>query len=492
MLRLLSRRTIGLACALLALTSNSAKASQPEEGLRRVAIIVPGQSFSGPHGYADRDAMNLMHEYRQVIENEIGIDLTAIVQWPTFGGTLSTISEVRNRILEFVDRAPGRVEVLIIGHSRGGVLACHLANQLATRNNHVEVTLVSIDPTASMYWGDQYPTKCEVRKGYRFDDLLPFATEPAWSAVGTYGLNLTIDGRDIEGLDAIDVSKESRTDHSIQSSASDHAASGRSHSKIVFVVRDQYLPQLLRELAAQSGIPRIASDWPNKHEVWRIDASPVDEFISVALNVTGVADSIGGAQEMRRSFKTSIALLLRGDVNGAATELSSGIKRASPRFQKSQEKSLSFLSDSSNLLDSEVQRSVSSATIAQTLESQRKIGESLQGQLETAGKTHQGTSVGIREVSKGNLREGVTKIGGALAVSTQGASRTVNLAPTLAVGGMKATAAGLSVAHSNLPNDINHGVSLAVGSGLKGAIEKGLVGDLHNKGSKSIKRVTGR
>lgn len=123
---------------------------------------------------------------------------TMLVDWPaTFAPTTSTARRIAAKIDDFLQqRASEKWDVILVGHSRGGILNHEVARNLGKPARLGDLMHVMLDPTAWEGRGDVYPTGMPgtVTKSIHYDD------NRKWM-VGGIGIGAaTREGEDIPGI----------------------------------------------------------------------------------------------------------------------------------------------------------------------------------------------------------------------------------------------------------------------------------------------------
>ena len=82
---------------------------------------------------------------------------TMEVQWNSMATNKNAVKDVAAKIREFLGNRQTQWDVVLVGHSRGGVFSHDLTRALGEPANMNRLQLVMLDPTAAISMGDTYP-----------------------------------------------------------------------------------------------------------------------------------------------------------------------------------------------------------------------------------------------------------------------------------------------------------------------------------------------
>ncbi len=139
---------------------------------RRPTLIVVTQGASDDgrtvYGWEKDIAHNLQAELTKAGSQTYCM----VVQWDSLSPNDNGVDSVVNHIREFLDARTNKWNVVLIGHSRGGIFTNDVAQQLGTHAKINQLVDVLIDPTASISMGDSYPdvTPFNVNGSIVYDD----------------------------------------------------------------------------------------------------------------------------------------------------------------------------------------------------------------------------------------------------------------------------------------------------------------------------------
>lgn len=141
-------------------------------------VLVPGAALDAPAGkYQDWGWFDDMEEKVQGFQDSHSSESVMMqVIWSSTFPNKSQVRQVSNRIKDFLNKYnQNKWDVVILGHSRGGIFTHELSQELRTDNIKHLVTIL-LDPTASQPMGDFYPTSKarNVKKGILYIDRESF------------------------------------------------------------------------------------------------------------------------------------------------------------------------------------------------------------------------------------------------------------------------------------------------------------------------------
>lgn len=134
-------------------------------------VVIPGfQPYrqSGDNGFAWR-------EYADRLANELTAagtpTTTLLIDWNSWGSNAQPAQTVAEEIRAVLARQAETHDVLLFGHSRGGILANVVAGKLQGFTNLGVVHEILLDPTAANLAGDRYPSSIPAGvTGHVYDD----------------------------------------------------------------------------------------------------------------------------------------------------------------------------------------------------------------------------------------------------------------------------------------------------------------------------------
>jgi len=97
------------------------------------------------------------------------------VEWDTYAANSKSVPYAARKINAWLNERLQKWDVMLVGHSRGGIFVSDLARQMSSQNI-ATLQQFLLDPTASIAQGDAYPTgvATRVNRAVLYDDGLPF------------------------------------------------------------------------------------------------------------------------------------------------------------------------------------------------------------------------------------------------------------------------------------------------------------------------------
>ncbi len=152
----------------------------PTRAIRPTLFIsIPGANFSAPYHGTTPWQTQLSSKLSTLINTSQYKHF--MVDWESLKPMQGQVNDVSDAVKEFLRTKQYAWDVVIVGHSRGGVFAHELAKRLAGYSKISKLHSLLLDPTAATSFGDVYPTQAASGSfGYLKYDGLPF------SAYGTF------------------------------------------------------------------------------------------------------------------------------------------------------------------------------------------------------------------------------------------------------------------------------------------------------------------
>ena len=169
-----------------ALVGSTDQARSPENGAQfpssaplnnrpTLFVLIPGAALSEPDGGKFDDwpwFSDMEVKVREFQQNQDSESVLMHVVWSSSFPNKSQVRQVGNRIKDFLNQyGQHKWDVVIFGHSRGGIFTHELSQELESDKIKNLVTVL-IDPTAALPMGDFYPTSKarSVTKGILYID----------------------------------------------------------------------------------------------------------------------------------------------------------------------------------------------------------------------------------------------------------------------------------------------------------------------------------
>jgi hypothetical protein len=143
---------------------------------RRPTLVVLVQG-AHPGKYAEYPWMTALAENLiKDLRTEGSQPYVMMVQWDTYAANTRSVPFAARAVNRWLEERQQKWDVVLVGHSRGGIFTSELTRQISSRN---VATLhnVMLDPTASVGQADSYPTNVasNVTRSVVYDDGYPFA-----------------------------------------------------------------------------------------------------------------------------------------------------------------------------------------------------------------------------------------------------------------------------------------------------------------------------
>jgi hypothetical protein len=138
----------------MAVSSQGADKAKPT-----LVVVIPGWS-SGDGRRIEPQGLFEVADKLQSDASKYGSDSHALLyKWPSHASNDGAVKDLAKKIREQADAMGGDVNLVVVGHSRGGIVAHEVLSEIAQDSKFDHVTGVLLDATAAKPMGDQFPTK---------------------------------------------------------------------------------------------------------------------------------------------------------------------------------------------------------------------------------------------------------------------------------------------------------------------------------------------